>query len=306
MAVIALLPIGMGSLVTTLGAGMAFLDWPSSDGQNMLLYPWLSDFRTNPDKFVEHGHRLAGMLIGVMSVVLVAVTWRKTRDRRIRWGAAGLLVAVILQGLLGGARVLLDRQVLAMTHSITAALFFCFTCVFAAACHARWREQLQQREGALSAVAAGTIVLLPAVVLVQYVLGGAFRHLNTMLHEHIAGAVFTAVVAIGAAWWLLRSGNRSLRRCGGWVLAALGLQVALGLSAYVTRLGLPWVGYVATAGSLSESIFCSAHTIGGMLLLNAAAFSTVTAVRLLRHNAVRLIESDAAVVAVTGRKGAGS
>ena len=33
------LQICAGGLVTTLGAGMAFEDWPTSDGQNMFLYP---------------------------------------------------------------------------------------------------------------------------------------------------------------------------------------------------------------------------------------------------------------------------
>ena len=40
-AVVSLAPIGLGSLVTTLGAGMAFPDWPTSDGQGMMAYPWL-------------------------------------------------------------------------------------------------------------------------------------------------------------------------------------------------------------------------------------------------------------------------
>ena len=70
-AATALLPIVMGAVVTTLGAGMAFLDWPSSDGQNMLLYPWLKDLAAgHTDKFVEHGHRLAGMLVGFWSIGL--------------------------------------------------------------------------------------------------------------------------------------------------------------------------------------------------------------------------------------------
>ena len=44
-ACLSLLPISVGALVTTLDAGMAFADWPSSDGQNMLLYPWLESIR---------------------------------------------------------------------------------------------------------------------------------------------------------------------------------------------------------------------------------------------------------------------
>ncbi len=67
---VALLPIVMGGLVTTLQAGMAFPDWPSSDGHGMLSYPWL---KSTGDKFLEHGHRLAGMLIGCVSIVLAIV-----------------------------------------------------------------------------------------------------------------------------------------------------------------------------------------------------------------------------------------
>ena len=107
--VVALLPIGMGALVTTLKAGMAFADWPSSDGHNMLLYPWFRDFSSNPEKFTEHGHRLAGMLIGFISVVLAAASWRLGKGW-VRTYAFSILVAVILQGLLGGARVLFDRR----------------------------------------------------------------------------------------------------------------------------------------------------------------------------------------------------
>ena len=64
-ACVALLPIVIGALVTSLGAGMAFLDWPTSGGRNMLLYPWLSDIAAGrTDKVAEHGHRLAGIVIG--------------------------------------------------------------------------------------------------------------------------------------------------------------------------------------------------------------------------------------------------
>jgi heme a synthase len=295
VAVIALLPIGMGSLVTTLGAGMAFLDWPSSDGQNMLLYPWLSDFRAHPDKFIEHGHRLAGMLIGFMSIALVVVTWIREPQRWVRRTAVVVLIAVIAQGLLGGLRVRLDRQVLAMIHSITAALFFCLCFVFALACRNRWRSVLTVRQGGLSPMSLAATCSLPLVVLAQYTLGGAFRHLHTMLYEHIAGAIITAILAVITAFGLLRSGNPALVRLARTVVAVLMLQICLGLAAYVTRLGFQSTGYVATMGSLSQSIFCSAHTIGGMLLLNASVLSAITTARLLRHGSLQLVHADASL-----------
>jgi len=305
VAVIALIPIGMGSLVTTLGAGMAFLDWPSSDGQNMLLYPWLQDFRSNPDKFVEHGHRLAGMLIGFMSILLVVITWLKEKQPWVRRMSVLVLVAVIAQGLLGGMRVRMDRQVLAMIHSITGAAFFCLCCMFAIACGKKWRHQISQKAGAVTPVLQGFALLLPVLVIIQYLLGGAFRHLNTMLDEHIVGAVVVSLCSLFTATGLLRSGNAALVRNGKLILAALGFQILLGLSAYVTRLGLPAYGYVATAGSLSQSVFCSAHTVGGMLLLNASVLTAFTMRRLVRNNAVHLIQPDEQTsLQVAGERGA--
>ena len=87
-AVVSLAPIGLGSLVTTLGAGMAFPDWPTSDGQGMLAYPWL---QSSGDKFVEHGHRLAGMLVGFCSIGLCAVAWFGGSSRGVRYAVVAVL-----------------------------------------------------------------------------------------------------------------------------------------------------------------------------------------------------------------------
>jgi cytochrome c oxidase assembly protein subunit 15 len=80
-ACVALLPILMGALVTTKDAGMAFPDWPSSDGHNMLSYPWL---KSAGAKFLEHGHRLAGVLIGLTSMALAVVAWYSEPRRWVR------------------------------------------------------------------------------------------------------------------------------------------------------------------------------------------------------------------------------
>src|SRR5215467_12072983 len=106
-AATALLPIAVGALVTTLDAGMAFSDWPTSDGQGMLTYPWL---KSAGDKFVEHGHRLAGILIGCVSIVFAAACFTLEPRRWVRWCGVGVLLAVITQGLLGGGRVLADAR----------------------------------------------------------------------------------------------------------------------------------------------------------------------------------------------------
>ena len=99
----ALLPIVVGAIVTTMKWGMAFYDWPSSDGHGMFAYPW---FGSTIDKFTEHGHRLAGITIGCFSIVLAACAWKTESRSWVRWLATAVLAGVILQGLLGGGRVL--------------------------------------------------------------------------------------------------------------------------------------------------------------------------------------------------------
>jgi len=71
-ACVALLPIVVGAVVTTMKAGMAFRDWPTSDGYNMFFYPWL---KSAGNKFIEHGHRLAGILIGLVSIATALTAW---------------------------------------------------------------------------------------------------------------------------------------------------------------------------------------------------------------------------------------
>lgn len=271
---VALLPIAIGTLVTTLRAGMAFADWPTSDGHNMLLYPWLNDLR-HTDRFTEHGHRLAGMLIGLTSIALVAVTFLREQRRWVRLYSVAILIAVIGQGLLGGARVLMDANLLAMVHSITGAAFFAMCVMFATLTGRRWAASLSERCGPLSMSASSAIVILPILVLMQYWLGGMFRHLGRMMFEHLAGAGLVAVLGLFCAVALIRTGPGALRRSGLLILAALLLQLSLGIGAWVTKLNVPALGWVASTGSLSSVVCRSLHTIGGMLLLTASVQSAV-------------------------------
>lgn len=289
--VVALLPIGMGALVTTLKAGMAFADWPSSDGHNMLLYPWFQDFATNPDKFTEHGHRLAGMLIGFISIGL-AVAASRLGQGWVRTFSYSILAAVILQGLLGGARVLFDRQHLAMVHSITGASFFCLCVIFRLLCSTKWSEWLAQRDERLTPVGAAFVLLAPVAVIGQYGLGGFLRHLHIMLSEHLIGAVIATLVCVGASTCLLRSQSSLLRRSGLGIAGALLIQLLLGAGSYVTRFGLPTVGYVATTGSLSQAVICSLHTVGGMFLFSSTVISKVSVLKLWRAGSLAGLRID--------------
>lgn len=283
--IVALLPISMGALVTTLNAGMAFADWPSSDGQNMLLYPWFRDFAADPEKFTEHGHRLAGMLIGLVSVCLATTSYFLDRNW-VKWFTTAILISVIAQGALGGARVLLDRQLLAMLHSISGAAFFSLCVVFRLMCSPKWPDWLQQGDDRIGPLFASLIAITPVIILGQYVLGGALRHFHTMLDEHLAGAVVVTLCASFAAFGLMRSQNGLLQTSGLMIVMMLLLQVMLGGGAFVTTFGQKQLGYVAVEGALSQTVMCSMHTVFGMFLLSSSVVAA-TSLAIL-HRAGRL------------------
>ena len=282
-AAIALLPIGMGALVTTLDAGMAFMDWPTSDGQNMFLYPWLRDFHANRDKFVEHGHRLAGSLIGLFSIGLVVLTLRREPRRWVRGLSIGILAAVVLQGLLGGFRVIADARVAALVHGSFASLIFATITVFALVTGSKW-----QRGGCVShptvLVSNGLkslAIATPLIIFGQSLLGGLVRHLGLALHEHLAGAILATVltVAVIVASW--RSGHAWLRSASIGLLVVLLVQLVLGAGAWVTRFGFPPSGYVAVQQAPEQILFRTAHAVAAMFVL---MMSVQLAVRVLRLN----------------------
>src|SRR5438477_1754678 len=106
--------IFMGGLVTSHQAGMSVPDWPNSYGYNMFLFPprlWIGGI------LYEHTHRLMGTIVGMLSIALTIVAWRIESRRWVRWLATSVLGAVILQGVLGGLRVVLVKLDLAIVHA---------------------------------------------------------------------------------------------------------------------------------------------------------------------------------------------
>ena len=269
-----LLPVTTGAVVTTLKAGMVFADWPSSDGYNMLTYPWLSSAR---DQFVEHGHRLSGLTIGLMCIALAVFAWSVPCGRLAKVLATSIFATVFVQGMLGGARVLLDKDTLALIHGDFAACVFSLMAVFVLVTSSGW----EQREK-LSSSRAGQTVLAWAVatlvlIAVQYFFGGVLRHLKLgwawTIHPWFALAplVTVAVLAVLAK----RAGSVMIQRCAMSLVGLVVSQGLLGLATWYVRYGVPSWGVVAQQESISQIVVCSLHKVVGMLTLMASVLSVV-------------------------------
>src|SRR5437868_8724978 len=118
--------IWVGGLVTTYDAGMAVPDWPGTYGYNLLRYPRQTWIAGPWDLFIEHGHRLLGAAAGMLAIALVTVVFLTDRSRWLVAASLGALGLVIVQGVLGGARVVFDERLVAMVHGCTGPVFFAY------------------------------------------------------------------------------------------------------------------------------------------------------------------------------------
>jgi heme a synthase len=110
-----------GGFVTSYGAGMAVPDWPNSFGYNMFLFP-IS--RWGGGIFYEHTHRLIASGIGLMTVILSITLWLVEPRRWVKVFAVAALIAVCVQGILGGLRVVLIKDEIGVFHALLAQSFF--------------------------------------------------------------------------------------------------------------------------------------------------------------------------------------
>ncbi|MGA2230702.1 MAG: COX15/CtaA family protein [Tepidisphaeraceae bacterium] len=168
--------IFLGGLVTSHQAGLAVPDWPNSFGYNMFLFPpryWDGGI------FFEHTHRLWASVVGMICIVLCAWAWWTDSRRLIRGLATAVLAMVIVQGILGGLRVIFKNLDLAMVHACVAQAFFCLAALMAVVTSRWWTTapDLTKSEdaghGRRLVIAAGATV---AVVYCQLIVGAVMRH----------------------------------------------------------------------------------------------------------------------------------
>jgi heme a synthase len=286
-----------GGFTTSIQAGMAFLDWPLSNGS---INPdgWL----TEPDKRAEHSHRLLGATVGMLTLTIavwVHLRERRRWMRRLGWTAAALVVA---QGALGGARVLFDRlntgadhnlvaQVFAIAHGCTAQVFLCALVAIAVASTRLWIERAGGLQRAASPALRRAGLLACGALFVQLLLGAVMRH----SHAGLAIPTFplTAEGSLLPSAWDFRVGVHFAHRAwalvvlvalmyfAGRLWAARGAGRVLGVSALALTLGLAlqiqlgalviWTTRNPHAATL--------HMLGGAFLLAVCWGATLVAHR---------------------------
>lgn len=255
--------IVFGGLVTNTGAALAVPDWPRTFGHNMLLFPWSGMVG---GVFYEHSHRLLGALVGLLTLVLAAALW--PRGGRLRVLGLVAVAVVIAQGVIGGLRVVLLTDGLAMVHGPLAQAFFALVAAVAFI-----TSPASTRPGASADPTLRRLALVAVAALYgQIVLGALLTHAG-WLWLHIAGAalVFAIVPIVSAR--ARRSGDGVARALARALLLLLIAQLVLGIAAFLSRFSAVWI----PGGQLTMLVVPVTHRLVGGLLL---ATSVVLAVRL--------------------------
>jgi cytochrome c oxidase assembly protein subunit 15 len=271
-----------GGVVTSIGAGMAFPDWPTSLGSYNLINP-VDEWWTVPAYLAEHGHRLIASLVGMMTVVLAGWTWWADPRAWMRKLGVFAAVLVVVQGVLGGLRVLWVSLDLATVHACVAQLFFATLVAMTLFTTETWRN----RRGVLAEgrnsrwlrwLAYGTT----GGIYLQIVLGALLRHSGGGVSPgfaavHVTGAfvVVGLVLAVFVVAEKHFDDEPTVRRAAWALFGAMGLQFALGLAALLVMLyAEPQSGL-----SLFSVLLTVGHLVVGALLFGASIVTTLLVAR---------------------------
>ncbi|OLD88159.1 MAG: hypothetical protein AUG55_00260, partial [Candidatus Rokubacteria bacterium 13_1_20CM_4_70_13] len=214
-----------GGLVTNTGSALAVPDWPSTFGDNLFVFPWS---QMVGGIFYEHGHRLIGALVGLLTLGLAATLWRT--GGRLRWLGLTAVAAVVAQGVLGGLRVVLLADTLAIVHGSLAQAFFGLLSAIALLTSRAAERPPGDVDPSLRSLTLGAAGL----VYLQIVLGALLTHAG-WLALHLAGAVAVFAVVPTVTARLRRSADTVAAPVARTLLALLGVQLFLGVGSYLAR-----------------------------------------------------------------------
>ena len=279
--------MGWGGVVTSIDAGLAVPDWPTSFGS---MDPIVTGFNdpANPSSrwwqhapiLAEHGHRILGVLVGMWAILLLLWMWKSESRIWLRRLAGGVLGLVILQGVLGGLRVIWVSLDLAIVHAMVAQLFFACLVVVALACFPAW-----DLAAAIASPSRNRLRLLSLATLAalygQVYLGALLRHTGegtdlVLAGLHILGAGLCVGLILATAAHVRRQfdGFKQLQRLAWGMMALLGVQLMLGFFAFTVLL----IEAQLLQRSSAQVLLNSAHLITGTVL-----FGTTVAITLLSY-----------------------
>ncbi len=262
-----------GALVTNNDAGDSIPTWPLAHNDALFPPHFVGGIR------FEYSHRVVAGIVSLLTLALaiwITKVDKRSLAKKLGWAAVGLVIA---QALLGGLRVLEgDPAVSATAHATLAQIFFLTIVGITVYLSPWWQRNSPRLEDRGSPHAATLALATTAVILVQILLGAAYRHGATDIIPHLIGAAVVTVMVVWTGRIVKKrfKGNGSLRTGVALLHTFFGIQILLGFAAWwaMTRL----VDIVQPTDMFVT--LTVAHVLGGALLLASSTLLMLMCFRL--------------------------
>jgi cytochrome c oxidase assembly protein subunit 15 len=279
---------------------MADKDWPSLPWH---LFQLTAEQKRDVLYVIEHSHRFAGYLVGCCSIVLAVWLWVTEKRSWLRWLGTAALGGVIIQGLVGGFRVLE---------------------------HARWGTELRVIHGCFAQVVLGLMVGIAVftsyswsvtepvacppelqsqlwtwslrtacLVWTQIALGVFLRQTYSAVGQH--GHLLVAFAVVFSAAWLIKLAiydsdyrDKTLSAAVRFLGVLLAAQVLLGVETWLVRFKPGGLLPELQPVTVPSAALRTAHFLVGSLLSVTVLVAVLWAYRLK-------LETVAPVAAPVGR-----
>lgn len=275
--------IGWGGFVTSIDAGLAVPDWPSSFNSYDPFNPWPEWWTLTP-VLAEHGHRLLGALVGLFTIGLALWTWFADSRRWMRILGVAALILVSVQGALGGLRVVWISLNLAVVHACVAQLFFALIACMALFNSRTWVDPAGDRSISAEKLNRSYrfAMATAAVIYFQIILGALLRHPGTGIDTTLATLHIFGATAVTILLAILFFRHRPVLRgtTSGKLVTLLSViviaQVALGLTAYLVLLDER--GMIMPSNL--QVVVNTSHLVFGALLFSTSVVTVVSLARM--------------------------
>ena len=273
--------LSWGAVVTSIEAGLAVPDWPTSfnsiDPVNPIPRWWAI-----PAILAEHGHRLMGLIVGNLVIVLTVWTLLADPRRWIKYVAVASLLLVMMQGVLGGLRVVWVSLDLAVIHACVAQLFFSTLVALTLFTAPAWLKSEGVLEDNPETYRFRRVALMTSLgIYIQIIMGALLRHPGAgsqlvLVITHLIGAF----LVLGLVYITVRCAKKasptpSLSTRFAHVMAGLlAIQIVLGFGAYV----LITIDEFAGRG-VFPTILSTVHMVTGALLMASSILVVLSGAR---------------------------
>lgn len=226
----------------------------------------------------EHSHRLIGSIVGFLTIGLMVSIWAKDARKWMKWLGVIALVAVIVQGVMGGLRVTNLSRIFAIIHACFAQAFFALTACLALFTSRSWLQTSVKTETTVAARLRNLSLITLGLIYIQFIFGAVLRHTGNRLDAHL---LFAALVTIHIFLLLRRIlrdhyENLPLVRLIMALSGLLVLQLTLGFGAYLAEFTALGKGVVPVVGVT----ITTAHVAIGALMLVVSVVLTLNIFRL--------------------------